>query len=83
MSQQTNRTMDANEVFTQNFHDLVSQDLNNCCMSKRALWSSEFRKVDFSKAEQISLLYDYFEFLYDNAHFESLMIIYVYICIYL
>lgn len=52
-------------------------------MSKRALWSSEFRKVDFSKAEQISLLYGYLEFLYDNAHFESLMIIYVYICIYL
>ena len=56
MTQQTDRIMDANEVFTQNFHYLVSQDLNNCCMSKRALWSSEFRKVEFSKAKQISLL---------------------------
>ena len=56
MTQQTDRIMDANEVFTQNFHDLVSQDLNNCCMSKRALWSSEFREVEFSKAKQISLL---------------------------
>lgn len=83
MSQQTDITMDANKVFTQNFHYLVPQDLNNCCMFKTALWSSEFRKVEFSKAEQISLPYNYLDFLYDNAHFESLMIIYIYICIYL
>lgn len=61
--------MDSSEVLRQHFHDLVLWDVNMVAWQKGLHNRISVGKAVLSKVEQISLLNDYLEFLYDNVHF--------------